>query len=115
MRLANFRPQFLERYSFGRLNSSKIDQNIEYLGLNAQIDVAVLARKIKIEEQPEADDLEERAAEGVLLTVVRGQDFHLLYNGITPNPLLVFPTAHTQSEQQSRTQHPLFNLTLAFK
>lgn len=50
--MGNFRKQFLDRYSFHRLNHTKLDQNIEYLGLQEELDLLVLLRKIKVQEKP---------------------------------------------------------------
>lgn len=32
--MMNWRREFVERYSFTKLNSNKLDQNVEYLGLH---------------------------------------------------------------------------------
>lgn len=90
---------------------------MEYLGLNEEIDTIVFVKTIKIVERgtEEGGKEENEPQKGVLLTIVKGNDFHLLYNGITPNPLLSLPTLHSHSQPQTRTQHPLFNLALPLK
>lgn len=95
MQLGNLRRKSLERYSFARLNSTKFDQNIEYIGLHEEIDLLLFLKKIKIEpdnedSQIQTEELHQKERE-LKITLIRGFDFHLLYNGIKPNPLLKLP------------------------
>lgn len=67
---------------------------MEYLGLHDEIDLPVLLRKIKIEESaPEAEEQESilPTKRDLTITLLRGYDFHMLYNGIKPNPLIRLP------------------------
>ena len=106
----NWRHELIERYSFGKLNHLKLDQNIEYLGLHHEINLPVLLKKIKVEQLSQKQSQSPSPSPRVLtLTIIRGFSFHLLYNGIKPNCLVKFPDLSLETDTFERSADPLFN------
>ncbi len=58
--LTNFHPEILTQYSLETLWSERIDKNVEYFNLKKEIDLLVLARKIKVIDAEERNEHDEQ-------------------------------------------------------
>lgn len=107
----NFREQFLQRYTFKELNKNKLDKNVEFLGIEDQVDLICFLRKLKMVEGPEGNSINEASVlEGDLeVIILEGVDFVNLYNGIKPNALVRIPDIGLQTQISHRTSNPAFN------
>lgn len=73
--------------------------------MRKEIDVLVLARKIKVIDQDGNDnhDEEERKYKELRITLEKGINFHYLYNGIKPNVLIKLPQLGYESKLKPRS------------
>ncbi len=49
------------------------------------------------------------------LTLIKGHNFHLLYNGIKPNPFIKLPQLSIETESLERNSDPIFNQSFTIK
>lgn len=79
---------------FKELNRTKLDKNVEFLGLHEEIDLILFMKKLKFNEDQSMRETQFNTSKmdrGLEIVNIKGNDLHLLYNGIKPNVVVKFP------------------------
>lgn len=96
------------------MNKNKLDKNVEFLGIEDQVDLIAFLRKLKITDEPDqGNSLHDASAlAGDLeFIILEGAEFQNLYNGIKPNAIVRIPDLGLQTQISHRTSNPAFNET----